>query len=79
MHEHRHDTLVSSILLSIAQEKKKSLKQVKKLFVVKNDVKTTQRFWDLLEERLPNNPYVGVAHCSACGRFDLDENEVDYI
>ena len=75
MHQHRHHKGIKKVLLTIAQENRRSFQYIKKLFVVKNDLEVTARFWELVNEAYPEHQFIGVYHCPACKKFDFELSE----
>lgn len=68
-----HDThdLVTEILLQIANEKRKPLERVKRLLLIVQNRGVIQRFWAILDSKLPGHTFEYVGCCADCGSFEL--------
>lgn len=68
-----HDTqeLVIEILLQIAREKRKSLERVKRLLLIVQNRGVINRFWEILNHKLPGNSFEYVGCCPDCGSLEL--------
>ena len=74
MHNHiDQDELIIGILSQIAHEKHKSLEKIKHLLLIKQKGPIVRRFWKILDDLLPNHPYIYVGCCAECGCFELRE------
>lgn len=71
-HSHPHHALVVDVLGIIAQEKKRSLSKIKKLFSVKQDVEIANRFWQIVLEKHSKQQFTEVWRCHGCGKFGMD-------
>jgi hypothetical protein len=69
-HQHPHK-LVIEILTQIATEKHKSLARIKRLLFIKENPPVIQRFWQILDEKLPHHTFTYVGCCGECGSLDL--------
>jgi len=63
--------LIIDILLQIANEKRKSLEDVKHLLLIEENKSINARFWELLDEILPIHSFSYVGCCAECGNFEL--------
>jgi murein endopeptidase len=73
---HHHcdqDDFIIDILLQIANENNESLERIKTLMLIKQNQAINNRFWEILDIRLPNHPYQYVGCCGECGAFELRE------
>lgn len=68
-----HDTqeLVIEILLQIAKEKRKSLERVKRLLLIVQNRGVINRFWEILNNKMPGNSFEYVGCCADCGSLEL--------
>jgi len=73
MHHHHFEQneLIIDILLQIANEKNKSLERIKRLLLIEENKSINSRFWELLDERVPNLSFSCVGCCAECGSFEL--------
>ena len=74
---HPHHKFVIGVLDTIAAEKKKRLSKVKNLFSVKQDMKITYRFWDIVNGQYSKHQFVEVWRCHGCGKFGMDKANSD--
>jgi len=74
MHLHiDQDDLINGILFQISMEKNKSLERIKRLLLIKQNRAINERFWEILDEIMPNHEYNYVGCCAECGCFELRE------
>ena len=74
MHLHLdQDTLITHILLQIAQENHKSLARIQRLLLVKQNSAINRRFWEILDELLPKHGYQYVGCCAEFGSLEIRE------
>lgn len=72
MHNHvKQNDLIVDIFLQIANEKNKSLEQIKRLLLIAENISINSRFWELLDERIPHHSFNYVGCCAECGDFEL--------
>ena len=72
MHNHfGQNELIIDIFLQIANEKNKSLEQIKRLLLIEENASINSRFWYLLDKRLKNHSFDYVGCCAECGSFEL--------
>lgn len=72
-HYHENDSLITTVLLQLAGEQDKSLKQIKDLLLIKQDQDTNNRFWEVLDILYPGHQYQYFGCCGKCGSFELLE------
>lgn len=65
--------LVVDVLSQIAQETHKSLERIKRLLLIKQNQAINRRFWEIIDNLLPDHPYQYVGCCGECGAFELRE------
>lgn len=65
--------LIMDVLLQIAQETHKSLDRIKRLLLIKQNKAINRRFWEIIDNLLPNHTYQYVGCCGECGSFELRE------
>lgn len=71
-HNHfEQNKLIIDILLQIANEKNKSLEQIKSLLLIEENKSINSRFWEILDKRLLNHSFSSVGCCAECGSFEL--------
>ena len=74
MHLHTNQQeLILNILLQIAQENNKSLERIKRLLLIHQNNAINHRFWEILDELLPNHTFAYVGCCAECGSLELRE------
>jgi hypothetical protein len=74
LHSHvDQNKLVTTILAQIAQENNKSLERIKRLLLIKHNAAINRRFWEILDDLLPDHTYSYVGCCAACGSLELCE------
>lgn len=69
-HQHPHE-LVSDILAQIALENGKTVERIKRLLLIKQNQSINRRFWQILDEKLPDHSFTYVGCCAQCGSLDL--------
>lgn len=74
MHNHSktHNKIVRSLLRRIASQTHQTYPQIKKLFVIHQNMNITMRFWQLFKESYPTHRFTEVSCCPDCGKFDLE-------
>lgn len=73
IHSHvEQEIIIVDIIHKIAAEKNKSPQKIKKLLLEKCNIDIINRFWEILDETLPNHKYNYVGYCY-CGAMDLKE------
>ena len=70
-HDPKQEFLINEILYHIAYEKNKSVEKIKRLLLIQKNDKINRRFWDILDNSLPNHGFTYVGCCAECGSFEL--------
>ena len=70
-HDPEEERLILEILTQIAQESNLSVGRVKRRLLIKRNAKTNRRFWEILDDWLPNHPFEYVGSCPGCGTLEL--------
>jgi hypothetical protein len=65
------EPLIISILAQIAEEKNKSLEKIKRRLLIHKNHATNCRFWEILDELIPNHGYQYIGCCAECGSLEL--------
>ena len=74
LHAHiDQNELIVDILLQMAQENNKPLERIKHLILIKQNGALINRFWEILDQALPNHPYSYMGCCGECGALELCE------
>ena len=68
---HDYHELVTNILYRIAKENGKTFARIRRLLLIKENRAVNRRFWEILDETLPEHPFDYVGCCAECGSFEL--------
>lgn len=68
---HPESELIIDILSQIAKEKRKRLWRIKRLLWIKKDPVINDRFWEILDETLPDHGFNYLGCCDECGSWEL--------
>ena len=68
---HPESKLIIDILSQIAKERRKWLWRVERLLWIKKDPVINARFWEILDEILPDHGFTYIGRCDECGWWEL--------
>lgn len=63
--------LVTGVLSQLAEEKKKPIERITRLLLIVENQGIIRRFWEILEDKLPEHTFEYVGCCHDCGSFEL--------
>lgn len=73
-HEEYQEVLILNVLSGMAYEEGKSLDKIKNLLLIKQDQRIVYKFWQIVDQMIPNHNYSYVGCCGECGTFELRED-----
>lgn len=68
---HDEHDFVIDIFIMLANENEMTLEQVKQNLLIHENESLTQRFWEILDIRLPRHDFTSMGCCAHCGSFEL--------
>ena len=71
--EELETSLIIGIIVKIAEEKRRSPEKVAKQLLTKRNKAIIRRFWEILDDIIPEHNYQYVGSCPECGELELCE------
>ncbi len=71
IHDIRQEFVINEILHHIAYESNRSIEKIKRLLLIKKNTAVNNRFWEILDNSMPNHGFNYMGCCAQCGSLEL--------